>query len=181
MAYLITCAGSKNKPLDFNPSTLDQLSNNNILLQSRQLMIDLTGVHLDWNHTLPAWQLYRGTRSKIYPQISEQNWNKSCVEIKILSALFGWINHMDLIPYYDLRMTDRRGVANQQIWRIWYNMKILSVIVNPNDIDLLSQDYRKAITGKKRPVGIVPPNVCFNDYGIKKGKWLNNELNNLTC
>ena len=180
MAYLITCAGSKRIPQNLNPSTLDHLSFDETLHQMRKQIIDISNVRLNWDYTLPAWQLYSGTRSKIYPQVTKENWNKSCAEVKILSALFGWIKHTDLIPYYDLRMSDRRGNNNQQIWRIWNKMGLLNQLVNEEDIDLLSFDYRKAIHGSTLPVGIIP-SVRFTDYGTQKGRWLNLELSKLIC
>lgn len=180
MAYLITCAGSKVIPLEINPSELSLLSFNETLSEARKEIIKITGVQLNWKYTLPAWKLYSGTRSKLYPQIEQKNWTKQCVEIEILSALFGWIKHTDNIPIYNLRMSDRRGIKNQQVWRIWYDMHILDQFVHPGDIDLLSYDYRRAIHGNVKPVSVIP-NVIFNDYGIKKGKWLSNELNNINC
>src|SRR5580693_7947283 len=172
MAYLVTCAGSKQKPANLNSSRLDQLSYYGVLLSARDELIKLTKVNLEWSRTLPAWQLYSGKHSRLYPQISTQNWNKSCVEIKILSALFGWINHTDFVRYYNLKMTDTIANTKQQIWRFWFEKDILKGIVHQSDIDLLSQTYRKAINGQIKPVAIVP-NISFRDYGTKKGKWLN--------
>lgn len=178
MAYLITCAGSKRQPHDLNPSSLDNLSFTNILFQARERIIRLSGQNLDWNHTLPAWQLYSGNRSRMYPQIINQNWIKPSTEIKILSALFGWIKHTDLIPYYNLKMSDKIGSDNQTVWRLWNNLGILDQLIKETDIDLLSQDYRKAIHGSLKPVGLLPP-IIFKGYGDQKGKWLNKELDKL--
>jgi cytoplasmic iron level regulating protein YaaA (DUF328/UPF0246 family) len=136
---------------------------------------------LDWDKTLPAWKLYSGTYSKLYPQISLQNWDKNCCDIKILSALFGWIKPWDLIPYYDLKMnsiiTHEKG--NFMVSDIWRHMNCLNIFYNNNDIDLLSGNYRKALTGSTLPVGIVP--MEFTDYGVQKGKWLNDYLNQIKC
>lgn len=89
MAFLISCAGSKNQPKIHNPSDLQSLSFNDELYQARQELLLLTNIQLDWNRTLPAWQLYSGNRSKIYPRITETNWTKNCIDVQILSALFG--------------------------------------------------------------------------------------------
>lgn len=176
MAYLITCAGSKRTPIN-NPSQLENLSFNNELFIARETINAICEIDLDWNRTLPAWQLYSGSRSKIYPQISVANWTNPNTSIKILSALFGWIKHTDLIPIYDLRMSDRIGGI--QLWRIWRNTFDLSILVEEDDIDLLSTDYRKAVHGSNDPIATIPQNVVFTDYGIQKGRWINNNLNNL--
>lgn len=181
MAYLITCAGSKIKPDIYSPNELINLSYHHELGDSRQKLLELIpSIQLDWDYTLPAWKLYTGNRSKLYPQITVDNWNKNCSEIKILSALFGWINHTDLIPYYDLKMSDRIITSNQKIYKYWQNQGLLTQFVNATDVDLLSGDYRKAIHGKTKPVSIIP-NVHFNDYGVQKGIWLNNQLENIKC
>ncbi len=183
MAYLITCAGSKQTPNILNPNVINNLMYSNILLESRQQLLDLTGIQLDWNYTLPAWQLYSGRYSKLYPRVHANNWNKPCVEVKILSALFGWINHTDKIPFYDLKMTNTININNTwiSVWRYWRDTNHLNGLVNQNlDIDLLSLNYRKAINGNGQNVAILP-NVHFNDYGVQKGNWLNNQLDNIIC
>ncbi len=182
MIYLITCAGSKKEASTLNKSSLEHLFCNDLLLEPRKKLITLTGINLDWSHTLPAWDLYSGSRSKLYPRVSADNWEKPCVKIKILSALFGWINHTDLIPHYDLRMCDLLKYNNKSVWRYWYELDILSTLVDKkNYIDLLSGDYRKAIHGNNSPIA-KEPNAYFSDhYGVEKGKWLNNQLNNLIC
>jgi cytoplasmic iron level regulating protein YaaA (DUF328/UPF0246 family) len=180
--YLITCAGSKQMPLTYNPSNLNQLSYDNLLYKFRKEIIELSGIELDWNKTLPAWQLYSGRRSQLYSQISKENWKKPCIKIKILSALFGWIDHRDLIPIYDLKMTDKLTKTNNQtVWRFWKEKKILNQAFNLNNsIDLLSTNYRKAINGKDQQISL-EPQIKFTDYGIQKGKWLNKALDNINC
>jgi cytoplasmic iron level regulating protein YaaA (DUF328/UPF0246 family) len=181
MAYLITCAGSKRKPIIQNPSNIQDLAFHQILGNARRELLELNPqIKLDWNYTLPAWQLYSGNRSKIYPQISGLNWEKGCVEIRILSALFGWVKHTDLLPNYDLRMSDKIPGTKQMINKYWYSLNLLSQFINQNDIDLLSGDYRKAVHGNANPVSEIT-NELFNDYGVQKGKWLNNQLEKLIC
>ena len=178
MAFLITCAGSK-KPIIFNNlSDIENLSFNNALLNKRVELLELTGINLDWSRTLPAWELYSGRRSKMYPQVLAANWNKQCADVKILSALFGWISHTDLIPTYDLSMSNRAGVPAQPIWRFWLNSGLLNQFVTRDDVDLLSVDYRKAVNGN-RPLIAKIPEARFTDYGVQKGRWLNSRLNNL--
>ncbi len=183
MAYLITCAGSKQTPAKEMVSELSQLSFNQSLRKLRENLIEATGCQLNWRKTLPAWQLYTGPRSKLYPKVSTTNWTKDCVEIKILSALFGWIKHTDLIPLYDLKMTDTVIIGNRTfpVWRYWYAQGRMNDFIDvQKDIDLLSINYRKAINGNGSPVGILPKQN-FDDYGAQKGIWLNNELNQKSC
>jgi|GEM_PF-2240338 len=180
MAYLITCAGSKRQPIN-NPSSLQQLSFHKELGVARENLIALNPhIQLNWELTLPAWQLYSGPRSKLYPQITAANWTKNCIEIRILSALFGWIKHTDLVPYYDLKMSNNIPQTGQKIYKYWNNQNLLNQFVNLNDIDLLSGDYRKAVHGNTSPIAIIP-NAQFTDYGVQKGIWLNNQLNNIIC
>lgn len=177
MTYLITCSGSKRQPIIHNPSNLQLLSFNEELNDARLDLLHLTNIHLNWDFTLPAWQLYSG---KTYRPIIEANWTKDCIEIRILSALFGWINHTDLLPYYNLSMSDKIPQLNQPIFRYWHNQHLLNQFVNQNDIDLLSGDYRKAVHGNTNAVATIP-NVQFNDRGDQKGKWLNNQIENTIC
>lgn len=176
MTYLITCSGSKIKPVENNSSNIEKLSFGNSLLEARNNIIQMSKVDLDWSKTMPAWKLYSGNRSKIYPQISAHNWEKSSTDIYILSALFGWIKHTDLIPFYDLQMSDKIGEPAIETWRIWYNTNILSKLINNTAIDLLSNVYRKAINGSIRPFGKLPE-AHFTDRGVQKGRWLNSQLN----
>ena len=182
MIYLITCAGSKKTPENHNPSTLQKLSFNNSLYDARVNLINATQIELNWNLTLPAWQLYSGNRSKIYPQVALENWKKDCVDIRILSALFGWIKHTDLVPSYDLKMDDKIEMMNNMtIHNYWNNQNLLNNLIDEDNIDLLSGSYRKAIHGVTNPVATPPENVHFTDYGVQKGVWLNQELNKIEC
>lgn len=183
MAYLITCAGSKQLPNIRKPNIINNLSYNNTLLAPRQQLIALTRIRLDWSYTLPAWELYSGKDSKLYPRVCANNWKKPCIEIRILSALFGWINHTDLIPFYDLKMTSTIKINNstKSVWCYWRDINLLNAIVDHQaDIDLLSANYRKAINGNGQNVAVVP-NVHFNDYGVQKGNWLNKQLESVVC
>jgi hypothetical protein len=65
MAFLITCAGLTQVPEVFNPSLLQNLSFNESLLEARLHIMDVSGIHLDWNYTLPAWNLYSGNGSRL--------------------------------------------------------------------------------------------------------------------
>jgi cytoplasmic iron level regulating protein YaaA (DUF328/UPF0246 family) len=181
MAYLITCSSAKNSPkkFDYKESSIDKLSfpELNVI---RNNLIEFTGINLDWNYTLPAWKLYSGVRSRLYPQINEYNWVKPCVKIKILSALFGWINHTDLIPWYDLKIDHKLSKNNLFVYNIWNQDSILKKYIEPEDVDLLSVIYRRAIS----PNGIIncsTPNVIFTDRGVQKGIWLNSQLEIISC
>ena len=175
MAYLISCSGSKKNPFFINESNLGNLSYNDKLFEARTAMIKLSKIELDWNNCLPAWQLYTG---RLYSRVLEKNWLKPNAEIMILSALFGWINHTDLIPKYDLAMTDR--INGLYVWSIWHNLNILQdFIIGVTDIDLLSTSYRKSINYNGTYVAQAP-NVKWRDnYGFHKGEWLNEQLKNL--
>ncbi|AMQ57770.1 peroxide stress protein YaaA [Algoriphagus sanaruensis] len=176
MAYLITCAGSKVNPDKKNISSIESLSFSEKLDDSRKKLIELLGdkVSMDWDYTLPAWKLYSGNRSKLYPRVDEGCWEKDGINVLILSAMFGWIRHDDLIPFYDLRMTDTLN-NGLPIWKFWFYEDVLIKIIEKTDVDLLSGSYRKAIIGRNQPVGILP-NMRFTDYGVQKGMWLNQEL-----
>ena len=177
-SFLITCSGSKKMPVQ-NNSTLQNLpfpELNNYRLK----MIELSGCNLDWEYTLPAWQLYSGNLSKLYPQVSIHNWTKKCVKIKILSALFGWINHTDLIPYYDLKMDQKLNINNRFVFSIWNEFSVLETFIEPLDIDLLSGNYKKAIS-KEVIINCLQPGIAFTDRGVQKGKWLNNQLEHIKC
>lgn len=179
MSYLITCAGSKRNPINYNPSTLEALSFNNELRQARAMLIEMTNIQLNWNYTLPAWQLYSGPHSQLYPRIKEAHWTSPSTHIKILSALFGWVKHTDLLPYYDLKMSDKITNTESPIWRYWYifnsEVRLFNSIINEHDIDLLSGDYRRAVHGNKNLIA-TDPGRTFHGYGAAKGRWLDIQL-----
>lgn len=176
MAYLITCCKDKINPTQQLQGSLNGLYRDDIFHQQRIDLIEQAGITLDWSKTLPAYQLYSG---KIYSKISPQNWIKPCVEIKILSALFGWIRHTDLIPYYDLKIDKKQGELTRAPYILWRNSGVLLNVINHNDIDLLSNTYKKAFKGNI-PAQI-PDNFEFTDRGDCVGHWLENELNNINC
>ena len=98
---------------------------------------------------------------------------KNGVRIKILSALFGWINHTDIIPSYDLVMNKKiHGITPYIFWR---NTGLIDQIVEEGDISILSQNYKKAFISSEI-VTLLEPGVKFSDRGDQKGKWLNHEL-----
>ncbi len=172
MAHLITCSGRKRTPILDNPSDLENLSNNNELLEARLQLIALTGIELDWDKTLPAWQLYSGI---IYSHIAENNWIKPETEVKILSALFGWIKHTDLVPIYDLAMNKRKNDVMPYLF--WRDTGLLENTIFENDIDLLSGVYKNSIN-QNGAIIANPPEVIWNDIrGHHKGIWLNEQLN----
>lgn len=183
MSYLITCSGAKITPNQINPSTLNNLSFPQ-LNPFRQILINeyqiQKGAVLNWSRCLPAWQLYSGVGARLYPRVSINNWTNPNADIKILSALFGWIKHTDLIPHYDLKIDDKIIVNKNLIlvnnyWRNNVNLN-QNIFINPNDIDLLSIVYRKALNHAGNPVA-KSPNVIWKDkHGYYKGVWLNTQL-----
>lgn len=176
--YLITCSNSKESP-EHNPSRIENLSYPE-LLQYRLEIIRVSGIIMDWEKTMPAWKLYSNPRSNLYRHVDDINWLKPCVNINILSALFGWIKHTDLIPTYNLKMDDKINNTRVKVNRLWLNFEVLQNYIRPNDIDLLSKDYRKAINiGGNRVTQNVPG--PFAGRGDKKGIWLNGQLNLVDC
>lgn len=184
MSYIIACSSSKNNPINFQnfESSIDNLSFP-YFNEYRLELIENLGVNLDWSHTLPAWKLYSGPGSRLYPRIDEDNWLKPCIGIKIASALFGMVKHTDLLPYYDVTMMDRIANNNQKIYQFWAQNINWVDFINDNDVNLLSLDYKLAINHHGNNLGIIPN---FN-FGIgyqnlyNKGVWLNEQLTNLIC
>jgi cytoplasmic iron level regulating protein YaaA (DUF328/UPF0246 family) len=105
-----------------------------------------------------------------------ENWNKEGTEILILSALFGWIKHTDLIPFYDLRITEKKGNMENAAYIYWRDKAILSELITIKDIDLLSIPYKKALLSNPSKV---PQNFQYTDRGDCVGYWLEKELSNL--
>jgi cytoplasmic iron level regulating protein YaaA (DUF328/UPF0246 family) len=120
--------------------------------------------------------LYTG---KVFAQINPENWRKPKTDIVIVSALFGLIKHYELIPDYNLIMTDKINDTKEIISTFWRNKNIVNLI-NPNeDIDLLFNKYRMAFNVNGNSIGVTP-NINWNDkYGSHKGRWLNEQLNQL--
>lgn len=179
MAYLITCSGSKIKPTHIRQGNINSLFGDDVLRKYRNELIINSGIHLDWSRTLPAYELYSGSHSKIYSKITKANWTKPCVEIKILSALFGWIRHTDLIPYYDLKIDKKIGDLKRAPYIFWRDSGVLINMIDVNDVDLLSDTYKKAFDGvfsSQRP-----HNFVFTDWGDCVGKWLETELSQINC
>ena len=52
-------------------------------------------------------------------------------------------------------------------------------MINNNDIDLLSENYKKAIHKKGLISAITPQGFQYSDRGDCVGYWLEKELNNL--
>jgi cytoplasmic iron level regulating protein YaaA (DUF328/UPF0246 family) len=179
MTFIISCAGSKKQPTDFNPSKIESLSYSKTLLEARIQLLESIKCTLDWNYTLPAWQLYSGNRSKLYRKVTDANWQKPNTDIIIVSALFGLLKHNDLIPIYNVSITDRIPHINRSILNYWQNYNLYQNINNNQIIDLLSANYRQAINQEENRIGEIP-HVQWNDnYGTHKGKWLNEQLNSL--
>lgn len=180
MAYLITCSGSKQIPEIFNPSSLEDLSFNDLLFEARRTLIQLSGIQLNWNLTLPAWMLYSGNHSQLYSQVNPENWIKPCVQVKILSALFGWIKHTDLVPWYNVTMSTELSLINSKVSRYWRELHILNEVIDLHDVDLLFKSYRRVIDVDQKG-GPVQPDILFRGRGIQQGIWLNEQLSTLDC
>jgi cytoplasmic iron level regulating protein YaaA (DUF328/UPF0246 family) len=128
---------------------------------------------------LPAWQLYSGTGARFYPRVDINNWTNPKTDVKILSALFGWIKHTDLIPIYNLAMNDKILINNSSnfIYNYWKNNIDLNNYIDfNNDIDLLSNKYRKALNIQGKHVANIPDEKWKDKHGYYKGLWLNSQL-----
>jgi cytoplasmic iron level regulating protein YaaA (DUF328/UPF0246 family) len=176
MSYLITCCKSKQTPSIKKKGKLEDLFEHEKLGKQRKKLIELSGINLDWNKTLPAYELYSGNHSKIYNKISTKTWTKKGTDILILSALFGWIKHTDLIPYYDLRITEKKGKMKNAAYIYWRDEANLSELITSKDIDLLSKTYKKALVSNPANV---PKNFQYTDRGDCVGYWLEKELGKL--
>lgn len=177
MAYIITCAGTKNEP-SISRSNMKDLSYPE-LNEARLELTNLFNLTLDWEHTAPAWHLYSGIGGVIYPRINRNNWTKPHARIKIVSALFGLIKHTDCIPYYNLMMTDRLPKSRLKVSDFWRDKNLLHKHINHSDIDLLSNNYRKAFNKNCVPIAVIPEVKWNDNYGFHKGRWLNEQLDNL--
>jgi cytoplasmic iron level regulating protein YaaA (DUF328/UPF0246 family) len=176
MAYIISCSGKKSCLLNESTqkSSIKDLSCFSDLYFSRIELIKKLGIKLDWSQTLPAYKLYKG---RLYDKIINENWEKKQTEIIIVSALFGLIKHHELIPYYNISMTDKIPGTNESISKYWRRKNINEHINKASDIDLLFNKYRKAFNSRGFAVGIVPDILWRDNYGAHKGEWLNQQLN----
>jgi len=178
-SYLIGCSKSKNRPIIRRRGDLCNLAFNNELGRQRfNLIRSNPQIQLDWEYTLPAWELYSGPKSRLYSRVLRDNWQKEDAEVYILSALFGWIRHTDLIPFYDLAMSD--GILHyKNVSDYWKESGSLGIIPN-NSVDLLSKVYRQAVNGHAALTGNLGSQNWRDNYGYHKGEWLNQQLNLLT-
>jgi cytoplasmic iron level regulating protein YaaA (DUF328/UPF0246 family) len=178
MAYFISCSGAKTclNRVETFPSSLENIKSFPDLHEARLELMSLLGLNLDWKNTLLAYKLYSG---KLYSQVSIENWESSNTDVKIVSALFGIINHTELLPDYNVMITDKIPNTNLLISDFWRSKNIARFVNIDSDVDLLFSKYRKAFNVKGEAIGI-QPSVIWNDkYGSHKGKWLNQQLNSL--
>jgi cytoplasmic iron level regulating protein YaaA (DUF328/UPF0246 family) len=178
MKYLISCSGEKScvSREETQKSNLESLVGFPDLYEARKELIELLGIQLNWNQTLPAYKLYNG---RVFKKVSLENWTKKKSEIIIVSALFGLIKHNEYIPDYNLIMTDRLLETNELISAYWRNKNIAQFVSKETDVDLLFSKYRKAFNKKGDSIA-VEPNILWRDkYGSHKGEWLNEQLNNI--
>ncbi len=175
--FLIGCSKSKYAPVIQRQGDISNLTFHNELGDLRLNLLRLNPqIQLDWNYTLPAWELYSGPKSRLYSRILCDNWQKEGTEVYILSALFGWIRHTDILPMYDLAMGD--GIPNyyKKVSNFWLESGSLDLV--PDDsIDLLSKVYRRALNCASGPIRNQAIQTWHDNYGFHKGEWLNKELN----
>jgi cytoplasmic iron level regulating protein YaaA (DUF328/UPF0246 family) len=178
MRYFISCSGEKSS-ISKEESTISNLKSLNgfpELYEARKELINLLGIQLNWNQTLPAYKLYNG---RVFKKVSLENWTKRNSEIIIVSALFGLIKHDEFLPDYNLIMTDKLPGKNELISSYWKNKNIARFVSKDTDVDLLFSKYRKAFNTKGNSISI-EPNILWRDkYGSHKGEWLNEQLNQI--
>ena len=63
----------------------------------------------------------------------------------------------------------------------WRDANVLNRFCNSNDIDLLSNTYKKAFKKDEIIIATRPKGFSYKDRGDCVGYWLENELNNITC
>ena len=178
MTYLIPCSSSKRVPVDNHQGALDDLFMSKLLGPHRNELIALRGIPLTWCRTLPAYQLYSGTRAVIYSRISNENWMKPCVEVLMLSALFGWVRHTDRLPNYDLKMNGKQGLpmSPEKFWRD--KLDLVELLQGHQDcVDLLSKNYKRAL----RTVEVGDRPLEYIGRGHNIGDYLETQLTLLNC
>lgn len=175
MTYMISCSGKKRMPSKENTqkSSLEKINGFSELYEARKELIALLGIELNWNETCPAYKLYDG---KIYSKINLENWQKKETDVIIVSALFGLIKHNDLIPNYDVMMTNKMPNNGEIISSFWRNKNINKLISAQTTTDLLFSKYRKAFNKAGSNVGVLPNIKWKDNYGSHKGEWLNEQL-----
>ncbi len=175
MAYLISCSGKKTtiSSQQSQISSLEKMTSFPELYSYRKELIHALGISLDWSKTVPAYELYTG---RVYRKIESPNWRKPTTDIIIVSALFGLIRHNELIPTYNVIMTDKIPESEEKIHDFWFK-KDLNRFIDPHqDIDLLFLKYKKAFNRQGNDVAFAPPILWRDKYGTHKGEWLNNQL-----
>lgn len=157
--YLIGC--SKEKELGGSQSSsLENLSFNDLLYSCRRTLVSLyeeTHEQLDWKKCMPAYERYTGRT--LYSADVKAVISNNPNQVFIVSALFGLIRPSDLIPYYDLKMTDAiGGIFVNSFWRNQHENcskcilnNVLNTIKGDNDqfVNLLSIPYQNAFCGFK--------------------------------
>lgn len=178
MTYIISCSGDKSclSREKTQKSSINGLIGFPSLLQARTELIEKLGKKLNWSETIPAHKLYTG---RLYKKVNQENWKKERTDVLIVSALFGLLKHNELIPYYNVVMTDKIPGSDEIISTYWRKHNLNQYIINRNIVDLLFSKYRKAFNEQGNSIGEIP-NVKWRDkYGTHKGEWLNEQLNRL--
>ena len=178
MKYIISCSGDKSclSREKTQKSSINDLNGFSDLLQARIELIKKLGIKLNWTKTLPAYKLYTG---KLFKKVQKENWENQQTDVIIVSALFGLLKHDELIPDYNVVITDLIPNSNDIISTYWRAQNLNSYIDNNVDIDLLFSKYRKAFNKEGSNIGIIPNVIWRDKYGSHKGEWLNQQLNNL--
>ena len=178
MTYIISCSGDKScvSREKNQKSSINELLVFPSLLQARTELIEKLGIKLNWSETMPAYGLYTG---RIYKKVHQENWQKQKTDVIIVSALFGLLQHDELIPYYNVVMTDKIPGSDEIISTYWRKHNLNQYINNKTIVDLLFSKYRKAFNKKGDNIGEIPNVIWRDKYGSHKGEWLNEELNRL--
>lgn len=176
MTYLISCSGSKScvSREKYQKSSIYELLGFPTLLQARLELIEKLGIKLNWSETIPAYKLYSG---RLYKNVHQENWKKNNTDVTIVSALFGLIKHDELIPYYNVVMTDKIPRSDELISTYWRKQNLNQHLINKTVVDLLFSKYRKAFNKKGDSIGEIPNIQWRDNYGSHRGEWLNEQLN----
>ena len=123
----------------------------------------------------PAYERYTGRT--LYSADVKATISINPNQVFIVSALFGLIRPSDLIPYYDLKMDKKKGDMKVPTYLFWRNLAVLPDMINTNDVDLLSENYKKALNSNGIITAVSPKGFRYSDRGDCVGYWLENELN----
>jgi len=189
--YLMTCSRNK-MPKGNLHSTVSNLSFNNLLGRYRKRLItEYENIYgpLNWYECMPAIDRYDGPL--LYTESVKNAIKNNSSQVLIISALFGIVKPSDLIPNYNLIMTDTLNKLRiNNFWRTCQKEStkgILNEVLISNKLNsdityvsLLSKPYQMAFDGFTQtgkipsefvPNLILPPSIDEIDFKDRRGHW----------